>query len=89
MEVSAEKISEVLSDPESLKQIGELAEMLKNGAFDDPPPENSEKGASASENDSSDFSGIFDGIDFSQILQIIALLSDPPKDKHVDFLNAL
>jgi hypothetical protein len=92
MEVSAEKISEVLSDPESIKQIGELAEMLRNGAFDDPHPENSENGAAAeanSENDGSDSAGIFDGIDFSQVFQILALLSDPPKDKNVDFLSAL
>jgi hypothetical protein len=95
MEVSAEKISEVLSDPESLKQIGELAEMLRSGAFDDPPPQNfagdgaSAEGGANSENESSDAAGIFEGIDFSQVFQILALLSDPPKDKNVDFLSAL
>jgi hypothetical protein len=94
MEVSAEKIGEVLSDPESIKQIGELAEMLRNGAFDNPPPENSAEGGAPNDNvesgsEESDTAGIFDGIDFSQVFQILALLSDPPKDKNVDFLSAL
>jgi hypothetical protein len=100
MEVSAEKISEVLSDPESLKQIAELAEMLKTGMADGVSTDDFENGisenaanlnnAANTENEANaDTDGLLDGIDFSQILQIIMLLSDPPKDKNVDFLSAL
>jgi hypothetical protein len=98
MEVSAEKISEVLSDPESLKQISELAEMLKNGMAENPSADSSNEADSENEiprsqaesgDESENTAGLLDGIDFSQILQIIMLLSDPPKDKNVDFLSAL
>jgi hypothetical protein len=98
MEVSAEKISEVLSDPESLKQISELAEMLKNGMAENSSADSSNEadfnneipGSDANTDaDFGDSAGLLDGIDFSQILQIIMLLSDPPKDKNVDFLSAL
>jgi hypothetical protein len=87
MEVSAEKISEILQDPESMKNIEELREMLQNGISGEEPDNRASEASGENEGEST--SGLFDGIDFSQILQIISLLSDPPKDKNVDFLAAL
>jgi hypothetical protein len=92
MEVSAEKISELLSDPESMKQINELADMLREGLASDQaaPAENPETGGENADAANEDlFGGLFDGVDFAQILQILSLLTDPPKDKNVDFLSAL
>ncbi|MDR0991338.1 MAG: hypothetical protein LBL87_00365 [Ruminococcus sp.] len=99
MEVSAEKISELLSDPESMKQINELADMLKEGLSQSDSqsnPQNADENPQSAEpdpqngNDGEDlFGGLFDGVDFAQILQILSLISDPPKDKNVDFLSAL
>jgi hypothetical protein len=94
MEVSAEKISELLSDPESIRQINELADMLREGLSEANTQTESEQpqspAASEERGNPEDLSGEpFGGVDFAQILQILALISDPPKDKNVDFLSAL
>jgi hypothetical protein len=91
MEVSAEKISELLSDPESIKQINELAAMLRDGLSETPqnPQETPQETASGEQNADDLFSELEGGVDFAQILQILSLLTDPPKDKNVDFLAAL
>ena len=49
------RMQEVLSDPESMKQISELAQMFKSGEFDSPPQETKPPDSAGTENHFPDF----------------------------------
>jgi hypothetical protein len=82
-------LSGILSDPEAVKNISELASMLQDGIND--TAENTAENAENTANSESmgGFGDIFGDIDLGQILTLVSLFSDPPKDKNVDFLLAL
>ena len=76
MEDLLSKMQELLSDPESMKQISELAQMLKSGEMDTPadlpPPEQN-----------------ISGFDPKLLIKAGELLSRQEQDKTVIFLLAL
>ncbi len=82
------KIGEILSDPESIKQITELAQMFmsetgSNKNASDENPENTE--------DSSDKSdGLFSGLDFSKLMKIQEIMGAVSgSDKNSELILAL
>lgn len=75
-----EKIGELLSDEESVKQISELAQM-----FISDNSENSEKCDDSDENDS-----LFSSFDFEKIMKLQEIFSAfSEKDKNTELLLAL
>jgi hypothetical protein len=79
-------LSGILSDPEAIKNISELAAMLQDGVN-----ENAETTDNTANSDTGfgNFGDIFGDIDLGQILTLVSLFTDPPKDKNIDFLLAL
>ncbi len=82
------KIGEILSDPESIKQITELAQMFmsetgSNKNASDENPENTE--------DSSDKSdGLFSGLDFSKLMKLQEIMGAVSgSDKNSELILAL
>lgn len=71
-------LNSVLGDPESLKQIMELAEMLKSGDGSEPPKNDEQSGSADS------------GFDIGMLMQIAGLMqSVSGSDKNRDLLLAL
>lgn len=84
------KLGEVLSDPESVKQITELAQMFMSETTDNKSnsSENSENGEQ--KNDSENSGGLFSGIDFNSIMKIQEIMGAVSgKDKNSELLLAL
>lgn len=84
------KLGEILSDPESVKQITELAQMFMSETTDNKnsSPENSEN--SDDKNDSESSGGLFSGIDLSSIMKIQEFMGAVSgKDKNSELLLAL
>lgn len=84
------KLGEILSDPESVKQITELAQMFMSETTDNKnsSPENSENGDD--KNDSENSGGLFSGIDLSSIMKIQEIMGAVSgKDKNSELLLAL
>lgn len=84
------KLGEILSDPESVKQITELAQMFMSETTDNKnsSPENSENGDD--KNDSESSGGFFSGIDLSSIMKIQEIMGAVSgKDKNSELLLAL
>lgn len=84
------KLGEILSDPESVKQITELAQMFMSETTDNKnsSPENSEN--SDDKNDSESSGGLFSGIDLSSIMKIQEIMGAVSgKDKNSELLLAL
>jgi hypothetical protein len=79
-------LSGILSDPEAIKNISDLAQMLQDGINDSGETTESNENSANSE---TGFGDIFGDIDLGQILTLVSLFTDPPKDKNVDFLLAL
>ncbi len=81
MEDLAEKINSVLQDPQSLKQLGELAQML---GF--PPPANGEE----SPKDNGNASPIGGGPDISALMSLAGRIREAGgDDDNINFLLAL
>lgn len=84
------KLGEILSDPESVKQITELAQMFMSETTDNKnsSPENSENGDD--KNDSESSGSLFSGIDLSSIMKIQEIMGAVSgKDKNSELLLAL
>lgn len=64
------KMGEILSDPESLKQLQELAQMLQQNDESD----NSQENAPCEENSSESSNGDSGGFDFSMLLRVQELM---------------
>jgi len=82
------KIGEILSDPESIKQISELAQMFmsETGNNNNASDENPEK----SENSSDTGDSLFSGLDFSKLMKLQEIMGAVSgKDKNADLLLAL
>ena len=86
-----EKIGELLSDEESMKQISELAQMFMSSV----PGESNENAdskeeAGESSEKSSESGGIFDNFDFSMLTKLQDIMGAvSQKDKNTDLLLAL
>lgn len=79
MEDLAQRIGNILSDEESLKQIGELAAML--GLSDVPPPQPAEQ---------KNTPALASGMDVGALMSLASKLKDfNPDDDNVRFLLAL
>lgn len=92
------KIGEILSDPESLKQITELAQMFMSGKVSDEndadsdqtenKEEKSDDKAESSSSENTD--SIFSGFDFSKLIKIQEIMGAVSgKDKNSELLLAL
>ena len=84
------KLGEILSDPESVKQITELAQMFMSETTDNKnsSPENSENGDDKNNSESS--GSLFSGIDLSSIMKIQEIMGAVSgKDKNSELLLAL
>lgn len=84
------KLGEILSDPESVKQITELAQMFMSETTNNKnsSPENSENGDD--KNDSESSGSLFSGIDLSSIMKIQEIMGAVSgKDKNSELLLAL
>lgn len=82
MEDMAAKIQEILSDEESMKQLGELAQMFSSS-------ENEEKNDSANENCSAPQDNIFADFDISKLLKLQSIMSKTNNDETAGLLIAL
>jgi hypothetical protein len=71
-----DKVNEILSDPESLKQIQELANMLNSEVGDTQPPETNQT------TPTNDF-------DISKVLQLMQLLNQSSNSKDTALLLAI
>lgn len=85
------KINEILSDPESIKQISELAQMFMSEAGNNNKSSNaSDSNPDNSENSSDSDSGAFSGLDFSKLIKIQEIIGAVSgKDKNAELLLAL
>ena len=85
------KINEILSDPESIKQISELAQMFMSEAGNNNKNSNaSDSNPDNSENSSDSDSGAFSGLDFSKLIKIQEIIGAVSgKDKNAELLLAL
>ena len=85
------KINEILSDPESIKQISELAQMFMSEAGNNNKSSNaSDSNQYNSENSSDSDSGAFSGLDFSKLIKIQEIIGAVSgKDKNAELLLAL
>lgn len=87
------KIGEILSDPESVKQISELAQMFMSGNISENQntsdhSESCENKQEKSENDSDD--SIFSGFDFSKLMKLQEIMGAVSgNDKNSELLLAL
>lgn len=79
-----DKMQELLSDPESMKQISELAQMLKSGEAEEPPSEQASPHASGHTSDTNN-----SGFDPSILLKAGELFHQPEEDKNTALLLAL
>lgn len=83
------KISELLSDEESFKQISELAQMFMSDASDNSD-ENSTKNSDKEFSEDNTAENLFNSFDFSKILKLQELYGVFSKnDKNTDLLLAL
>lgn len=85
------KINEILSDPESIKQISELAQMFMSETGNNNKSSNaSDSNPDNSENSSDSDSGAFSGLDFSKLIKIQEIIGAVSgKDKNAELLLAL
>lgn len=85
------KINKILSDPESIKQISELAQMFMSEAGNNNKSSNaSDSNPDNSENSSDSDSGAFSGLDFSKLIKIQEIIGAVSgKDKNAELLLAL
>lgn len=85
------KINEILSDPESIKQISELAQMFMSETENNNKSSNaSDSNPDNSENSSDSDSGAFSGLDFSKLIKIQEIIGAVSgKDKNAELLLAL
>lgn len=85
------KINKILSDPESIKQISELAQMFMSEAGNNNKNSNaSDSNPDNSENSSDSDSGAFSGLDFSKLIKIQEIIGAVSgKDKNAELLLAL
>ena len=86
-----DKIGELLSDEESMKQISELAQMFMSSVPDESNENaDSKEEAGESSEKSSESGGIFDNFDFSMLTKLQDIMGAvPQKDKNTDLLLAL
>lgn len=104
MDDLSEKLTELLADEESMKQIKELAELLSGASSDsDNSNNNSESSADTDKQSGIDISqllGAFSGstenngsspggIDLNMIMSLMGLMQGGTEDKNRDFLLAL
>lgn len=82
MDNNFENIQNILSDPESMKQIEELADMIQGIENN---PEKKDSYSENSENESEDNSGI----DISKIMKIFSMLNSEENNKDTALLLAL
>lgn len=85
------KINKILSDPESIKQISELAQMFMSETGNNNKSSNaSDSNPDNSENSSDADSGAFSGLDFSKLIKIQEIIGAVSgKDKNAELLLAL
>ena len=85
------KINKILSDPESIKQISELAQMFMSETENNNKSSNaSDSNPDNSENSSDSDSGAFSGLDFSKLIKIQEIIGAVSgKDKNAELLLAL
>lgn len=85
------KINKILSDPESIKQISELAQMFMSETGNNNKSSNaSDSNPDNSENSSDSDSGAFSGLDFSKLIKIQEIIGAVSgKDKNAELLLAL
>lgn len=91
-----DKVQEMLSDPESLKQIQELADMLNSEVNNSQPvkevneistnsvPNNFQSSDTQSNNDNSN-----NGLDFSKVFQLMQLFNSTSNSKDTTLLLAI
>ncbi len=86
-----EKIGELLSDEESMKQISELAQMFMSSVPDESNENaDSKEEAGESSEKSSESGGIFDNFDFSMLTKLQDIMGAVSQnDKNTDLLLAL
>ncbi|MDD6345882.1 MAG: hypothetical protein PUA51_06670 [Oscillospiraceae bacterium] len=91
MEDIMNKINKILSDPESIKQISELAQMFMSETGNNNKSSNaSDSNPDNSENSSDSDSGAFSGLDFSKLIKIQEIIGAVSgKDKNAELLLAL
>lgn len=101
MDDLSEKLNELLSDEESMKQIKELAELLSGAASDPDNTNGNTEGSEAADKQSgidiSQLLGAFtgnadnngSGIDLNMIMSLMGLIQNGTEDKNRDFLLAL
>ena len=85
------KLGEILSDPESIKQITELAQMFMSETADNKknPSENTEN-PEVKEISENSGDGLFSGFDFSKLMKIQEIMGAVSgKDKNAELLLAL
>lgn len=85
------KINKILSDPESIKQISELAQMFMSETGNNNKSSNaSDSNPDNSENSSDSDSGAFSGLDFSKLIKIQEIIGAVSgNDKNAELLLAL
>lgn len=85
------KINKILSDPESIKQISELAQMFMSEAGNNNKNSNaSDSNPDNSENSSDSDSGAFSGFDLGKLMKIQEIIGAVSgKDKNAELLLAL
>ncbi len=85
------KLGEILSDPESVKQITELAQMFmsETGNNKNNPSENTADSERKEDSENSG-DGLFSGFDFSKLMKIQEIMGAVSgKDKNAELLLAL
>lgn len=83
MDNGFENIQNILSDPESMKQIEELAEMIQGIGGDEKENSNENQNAETDEKNDGD------QIDIAKIMQIFSLLNSEENNKDTALLLAL
>ena len=90
MEDMAEKIKEILSDEESMKQLNELAQMFSSSDEKSENNKNSNIDNNSGENlNMASLSNDMLGFDISKFMQIQQIMSKTQNDKNADLLLAL
>lgn len=85
------KLGEILSDPESVKQITELAQMFMSETAENKNNPSESSGVPEEKNNSDDSgNSLFSGFDFSKLMKIQEIMGAVSgKDKNAELLLAL
>lgn len=84
------KIGEILSDPESVKQIAELAQIFMSETSGSDKNVSDESSAEANKKSENESDGLFSGFDFGKLLKLQEIAGAVSgKDKNAELLLAL